>query len=43
MNDWSPLNEDVFLKGTLVVRVTGRHDHRPKPGRQVTVHGCGFV
>jgi hypothetical protein len=43
MNDWSPLEEDVFLKGTLLIRVTGRKDHRPRAGKHVLVGGCGFV
>lgn len=42
MDDWSPLDDDVWLKGTLVVIVTSRRDGRPLPGRQVTVQGCGF-
>ena len=43
MNYWSPLYEDVLLKGTLLVRVTGRHDHQPRAGKQVAIRGCGFV
>jgi hypothetical protein len=42
MNDWSPLYEDVLLKGMLLVRVTG-HDHQPRAGKQVAISGCGFV
>ena len=26
MNDWSPLEDDVLLTGTLTVRVTGRRE-----------------
>jgi len=43
MNDWSPLEDDVLLTGTLTVRVTGRRDRAPRPGVKVAVRGCGFV
>jgi hypothetical protein len=43
MGDWSPLEDDVLLTGTLLVRVVGRTDGRPRPGRRVSVRGCGFV
>jgi hypothetical protein len=43
MSDWSPLDGDVLLKGTLFVRVIGRKDRQPRVGRRVTVRGCGFV
>jgi hypothetical protein len=43
MNDWSPLEEDVLLKGSLLVLVTSRRDGRPLAGRRVTVRGCGFA
>ena len=43
MSDWSPLDDDVLLTGTLVVRVVGRKDGRGLPDRRVTVRGCGFV
>jgi hypothetical protein len=43
MGDWSPLDEDTLLKGTLLVRIIGREDGQPRPGRRVSVHGCGFV
>jgi hypothetical protein len=42
MGDWSPLDEDVLLKGTLCVRVTSRKDGRGLPNRRVAVRGCGF-
>jgi hypothetical protein len=42
MGDWSPLEEDVFLKGTLTV-VVRRRNGRPRAGQQVRVRGCGFV
>jgi hypothetical protein len=42
MGDWSPLEDDVLLKGTLTV-VVRRRDGRPYPGRRVEVRGCGFV
>jgi hypothetical protein len=37
MSDWSPLEDDVLLTGTLTVRVTGC------AGLRVAVRGCGFV
>jgi hypothetical protein len=42
MNDWSPLEEDVLLTGTLTVIV---RDHRGRPlaDKQVEISGCGFV
>jgi hypothetical protein len=43
MNDWSPLDEDVLLKGTLFVRVMSRASGTPLPGKRVVVRGCGFV
>jgi hypothetical protein len=42
MDFWSPLEEDVLLRGTLLVRVTGRRDRRPLAGKRVVVRGCGF-
>ena len=42
MNDWSPLEDDVLLKGLLTV-VIRRRDGRVRPGQRVTVRGCGFV
>lgn len=42
MSDWSPLGDDVLLKGTLTVLVR-RPDGRPYPGRRVVVRACGFV
>jgi hypothetical protein len=42
MNDWSPLEEDVLLKGTLTV-VVRRGDGRPAAGQRVAIRGCGFV
>jgi hypothetical protein len=42
MEDWSPLEEDVLLKGSLLVIVRGR-DGTPRPNKQVLVKGCGFV
>jgi hypothetical protein len=40
MDDFSPLEEDVWLKGTLIIHV-GRNG-RPLPGKVVHVQGCGF-
>ncbi len=42
MDDWSPLEEDVLLKGTLLVTVR-RPDGRPRAGQRVVIKGCGFV
>ena len=42
MRDWSPLEEDVWLKGTVTVVVT-RPDGRPCRDHPVVVRGCGFV
>jgi len=39
----SPLERDVFLKGTLLIIVRGRRDGRPKPHQRVLVQACGFV
>jgi hypothetical protein len=43
MGDWSPLEDDVLLKGSLLVVVRSRRDKRPLPGKRVVVRGCGFV
>jgi hypothetical protein len=43
MGDWSPLDEDVLLRGTLTIRVTSRKDGRPVAGQRVLVRGCGFA
>lgn len=40
--DWSPLQDDVYLKGTLFVRVTDRQG-RPKERCQLVVRACGYV
>ncbi|MGL4424393.1 MAG: hypothetical protein ACRCZF_27305 [Gemmataceae bacterium] len=42
MGDWSPLEDDVLLKGTLTV-IVRRRDGRPQVGMQIRVRGCGFV
>jgi len=42
MNDWSPLEVDVLLKGSLLVIVRTRSG-RPRVGMTVIVRGCGFV
>lgn len=42
MSDWSPLDDDVYLKGTLTV-IVRRRDGKPKAGQLVVVRGCGFV
>ena len=42
MEEWSPLEEDVLLKGSLLVIVRDR-EGRPRPDKRVIVKGCGFV
>jgi hypothetical protein len=42
MSEWSPLEDDVLLKGMLTV-VVRLPDGRPVRGRRVLVRGCGFV
>lgn len=42
MSDWSPLEDDVLLTGSLLVVVRNRHG-RPLADKQVVVSGCGFV
>lgn len=42
MGDWSPLEEDVLLKGMLTV-IVHLPDGRPARGRSVKILGCGFV
>jgi hypothetical protein len=42
MGDWSPLEEDVLLKGLLTV-VVHRPDGQPARNQSVKILGCGFV
>ncbi len=42
MEDFSYLEEDCLLKGTLVVHVTSRRDGKPLAGKTVRVQACGF-
>jgi hypothetical protein len=42
MADWSPLENEVYLKGTLTVIVLGSKG-QPREGQRVTIRGCGFV
>jgi hypothetical protein len=42
MSSYSPLEDDVFLKGTLVVRVTSRADGDPVPRQRVHIKACGY-
>jgi hypothetical protein len=42
MGEFSPLEDDVWLKGTLIVRAVGRRDGKPQRGKRVVVRGCGF-
>jgi hypothetical protein len=43
MDEWSPLEEDVLLKGMLRVIVRGGRDGIPRAGQQVVIKGCGFL
>lgn len=43
MDDWSPLEQDVLLKGTLLVRVISKRDGTPRVGKKIAVFACGFV
>jgi hypothetical protein len=43
MEDFCPLQDDVWLKGTLVVRAVSRQGGRPQPGKRVRVRACGYV
>ena len=42
MNDFPPLEKDVWLTGTLVVHAVGRRDRSPQVGRRVLVKSCGL-
>jgi hypothetical protein len=43
MSEWSAFQDDVYLKGTLLVVVRNRRDGTPKNGKRVAVHACGYV
>lgn len=43
MSEFSPFEQDVLLKGILIVQAVGRRDGRPQPRRRVVVRACGFV
>ena len=43
MQDPSPFEQDVYLKGSLLVIVRARRDARPLSGKRVLVEACGFV
>jgi hypothetical protein len=43
MSDFSPFEQDVLLKGTLIVRAVGRRDGSPQRGKQVIARACGYV
>jgi hypothetical protein len=43
MESFSPFDDDVLLKGTLIVLAVGRRDRQPLHGRTVVVRACGFV
>jgi hypothetical protein len=42
MGDWSPLEDDVLLTGSLLVFVRDRRG-RPLADKQVVIAGCGFT
>jgi hypothetical protein len=42
MGDWSPLEDDVLLKGMLTVVVHNYNGH-PCGGLRVQIRGCGFI
>jgi hypothetical protein len=42
MHDWSPLERDVLLKGTLTV-IVRRADGAPCRNQRITIRGCGFA
>jgi hypothetical protein len=42
MSEFSPLENDVWLKGTLVIQAIGRSDRQPQPGKRVLVKACGY-
>jgi hypothetical protein len=42
MSDWSPLEDDVLLKGVLTV-IVRRRNGRPYAKQPVSIRGCGFV
>lgn len=41
-DDWTPLQRDVSLKGSVLVVVRAR-DGSPRVGKKVIVRGCGFL
>jgi hypothetical protein len=43
MENSSPFEKDVWLKGEILVIVRGQRDGRPRVGQQVVVYACGFV
>jgi hypothetical protein len=43
VDGFSPFEDDVYLKGTLTVRVRERRGGGPRPGQRVVVRACGFV
>jgi hypothetical protein len=43
MENRSPFEKDVWLKGEVLVIVRGKRDGRPRAGERVAVHACGFV
>ena len=42
MGEWSPLEEDVLLKGVLTV-IVRRPDGSPRAGERIVIRGCGSV
>lgn len=41
-SEFCPFDDDVLLKGLLVIRVTRRCNGEPLKGRRVVVRGPGF-
>jgi hypothetical protein len=42
MEEFSYLDQDCLLKGTLVIRVVSGRDGKPIAGKPVRIQGCGF-
>lgn len=42
MSDWSPLEDDVLLKGLLTV-IVHRRDGSPCRRQRISVRACGFI
>jgi hypothetical protein len=42
MPSYSPFEDDVLHKGTLIVRVTSRTDGKPIPRQRLRIKACGY-